>query len=399
MTLSDVCINRPVFTWVLVAIPVVLGLVSYGELGVDLFPDVDFPVCTVTTVLPGASVEEMETTVTKPIEDIINTVSGIDELRSVTTEGVSIVTVQFLLSKNGDVGMQEVRDKVNTILADLPDGTDPPIVDKFDTGSIPVMTIAVSGRRDFREVTELARRQIKEKLETVDGVGSISLVGGRVRAMNIVLDAERLAGYNLSVEEVRQSLLRQNLEVPGGRVDQGSRELVLRTLGRLRTEREFNDLIIANRNGLSDPRPRRRPGRGFLRGAAFRGPTRRQQRRQPGRPEAVGRQHGQGRRGGQGEAEPAPRRAAAGHHHRGHPRPVPVHQEVDRGGEVPPPARRRPGLGHDPAVHPRLADDPDRHPGHPHLDHPDLRLHEVHGLHAQQHHDARPDPGHRHRDR
>jgi HAE1 family hydrophobic/amphiphilic exporter-1 len=249
MTLSDICINRPVFTWVLVAIPVVLGLVSYGELGVDLFPDVDFPVCTVTTVLPGSSVEEMETTVTKPIEDIINTVSGIDELRSITTEGVSIVTVQFLLSKNGDVGMQEVRDKVNTILSDLPDGTDPPIVNKFDTGSMPVMTIAVSGRRDFREVTELARKRIKERLETVNGVGSISLVGGRVRAMNIVVDTDRLAGYNLSVEEVRQALLRQNLEVPGGRVDQGPRELVLRTLGRLRTEREFNDLIITNRNG------------------------------------------------------------------------------------------------------------------------------------------------------
>jgi HAE1 family hydrophobic/amphiphilic exporter-1 len=249
MTISDICINRPVFTWVLVAIPVVLGLVSYGELGVDLFPDVDFPVCTVTTVLPGASVQEMETTVTKPIEDIINTVSGIDELRSVTTEGVSIVTVQFVLSKNGDVGMQEVRDKVNTILSDLPDGTDPPVVDKFDTGSIPVMTIAVSGRRDLREVTELARRQIKERLETVNGVGSISLVGGRVRAMNVVLDTDRLAGYNLSVAEVRQALERQNLEVPGGRIDQGPRELVLRTLGRLQTEREFNDLIVTNRNG------------------------------------------------------------------------------------------------------------------------------------------------------
>ena len=169
MTLSDICIKRPVFTWVLVAIPVVLGLFSYGELGVDLFPDVDFPVCTVTTVLQGASVEEMETTVTKPIEGIINTVSGIDELRSTTTEGVSVVTVQFLLSKSGDVGMQEVRDKVNTILADLPDGTDPPIVDKFDTSSMPVMTIAVSGRRDFREVTELARKQIKERLETEIG--------------------------------------------------------------------------------------------------------------------------------------------------------------------------------------------------------------------------------------
>src|SRR5436309_12953337 len=119
MTISDICIRRPVFTWVLVVIPVVLGLVSYSGLGVDLFPNVDFPVCTVTTVLPGASVEEMETSVTKPIEDIINTVSGIDELRSTTTEGVSVVTVQFLLSKNGDVGAQEVRDKVSSILANL----------------------------------------------------------------------------------------------------------------------------------------------------------------------------------------------------------------------------------------------------------------------------------------
>ncbi|WP_165243911.1 efflux RND transporter permease subunit [Paludisphaera soli] len=249
MSLSDVCINRPVFTWVLVLVPLVLGAVSYTEIGVDLFPDVDFPVCTVTTVLQGASVEEMESTVTKPIEDIINTVSGIDELRSTTQEGVSIVVVQFKLSKNGDVGTQEVRDKVNTILADLPVGTDPPIIDKFDTGSTPVVTIAVSGRRDFREVTELARKKIKERLETVPGVGSISLVGGRTRAMNVVVDTDRLAGYNLSVEDVRQALLRQNLEVPGGRIDQGPRELVLRTLGRLKTRREFDDLIVANRNG------------------------------------------------------------------------------------------------------------------------------------------------------
>src|SRR5262249_38093272 len=162
--------------------PVVLGLVSYNRLGVDLFPNVDFPVCTVTTVLTGASVEEMETSVTKPIEDVINTVSGIDELRSTTQEGVSIVTVQFLLSKNGDVGAQEVRDKVNSILADLPEKTEAPIVDKFETDAMPVMTIAVSGRRDLREVTELARKQIKERLETVNGVGAISLVGGRTRA-------------------------------------------------------------------------------------------------------------------------------------------------------------------------------------------------------------------------
>ncbi|SIO66701.1 hydrophobic/amphiphilic exporter-1, HAE1 family [Singulisphaera sp. GP187] len=249
MTLSDICIKRPVFTWVLIAVPVVLGLVSYGSLGVDLFPDVDFPVCTVTTVLPGAGVEEMETSVTKPIEDIINTVSGIEELRSTTMEGVSAITVQFDLSKNGNVGTQEVRDKVNTILAELPDGTEAPIIDKFDTGSMPVLTIAVSGKRDFREVTEIARKRIKERLETVNGVGAVTLVGGRVRAMNVVVDTDKLAGFGLSVDEVRMALTRQNLEVPGGRVDQGPRELVLRTLGRLNTAAEFNGLIVANRNG------------------------------------------------------------------------------------------------------------------------------------------------------
>jgi HAE1 family hydrophobic/amphiphilic exporter-1 len=249
MTISEICIKRPVFTWVLVAIPVVLGLVSYFRLGVDLFPNVDFPVCTVTTVLSGASVEEMETSVTKPLEDIINTVSGIDELRSTTTEGVSTITVQFLLSKSGDVGTQEVRDKVNTILGDLPDGTDAPVIDKFDTGSMPVMTIAVSGRRDFREVTELARKDIKERLETVSGVGAVTLAGGRVRSMNVVVDAAKLAAYGLAVSDVKTALVRQNLEVPGGRIDQGPRELVLRTLGRLNTAAEFDSLIVANKGG------------------------------------------------------------------------------------------------------------------------------------------------------
>ena len=249
MTISEVCIKRPVFTWVLVIIPLVLGIVSYTRLGVDQFPSVDFPVCSVTTVLQGASVEEMETSVTKPIEDVINTVSGIDELRSTTTEGVSIVTVQFQLSKNGDVGTQEVRDKIQTILSTLPEGTETPIVDKFETDAMPVMTLAVSGRRDFREVTEIARKQIKERIETVNGVGAVSLVGGRTRAINVFVDVDKLASYGLSIADVRTALVRQNLEVPGGRVEQGPREAVLRTLGRLADAEEFDRLIIANRNG------------------------------------------------------------------------------------------------------------------------------------------------------
>ena len=249
MTISEICIRRPVFTWVLMLVPVVLGIFSYFSLGVDQFPNVDFPVCTVTTVLPGASVEEIETTVTKPLEDIINTVSGIQELRSISNEGVSVVTVQFVLSKNGDVGVQEVRDKVSTILQTLPTETETPIIDKFETGSIPVLTLVVSGRRDIREVTEIARRQLKERLETIDGVGNISISGGQTRAINIVVDIEKLAGHELSVEDVRSALVSQNLEVPGGRIDQGAREVVLRTLGRLNTAEQFGDLIITNRGG------------------------------------------------------------------------------------------------------------------------------------------------------
>lgn len=249
MGISDICIRRPVFTWVLVASPVVLGILSYFRLGVDLFPNVDFPVCAVTTTLPGASAEEMETSVTKPIEDVINTVSGVDAIRSVSSEGMSIVTVQFLLSKNGDVGTQEVRDKVSSVLSQLPKGTEKPIVDRFETDAMPIMTIAISGQRDLREITEMARKQIKEQLETVSGVGLATIVGGRTRAMNVTVDTDKLVAYNLSIDDVQSALERQNIEVPGGHIEQGPREMVVRTLGRLSNATEFNNIIIANRGG------------------------------------------------------------------------------------------------------------------------------------------------------
>ena len=140
MTASEICIRRPVFTWVLVAIPVVLGLVSYFGLGVDLFPKVDFPIVTVTAALPGASAEEMETTVTKVIEEAVNQVSGVEELRSTTREGVATILVQFKLEKNGDVAAQEVRDKMAAVLKQLPKGMDPPMVSKFDLDASPIMT-------------------------------------------------------------------------------------------------------------------------------------------------------------------------------------------------------------------------------------------------------------------
>ncbi len=249
MTIWDLCIKRPVFTVMLVSAPLVMGAVCYMQLGVDLMPNVELPIVTVTTTLNGASVEEMETSVTKPLEEIINTVSGIDELRSTTKEGISQVVISFVVEKNRDVAAQEVRDKVSTILAKLPVGTDPPIIDKFDLNAAPVMTIAVSGRRPMQEITEIARKQIKENLEGLTGVGAVILVGGRQRAINVYINTDKLNSYNLSVEDVRLALIRQNLELPGGRVDQGNRELVLRTMGRVEKSAGFLDLIIANQNG------------------------------------------------------------------------------------------------------------------------------------------------------
>jgi HAE1 family hydrophobic/amphiphilic exporter-1 len=249
LSISDICIRRPVFTWVLVAIPVVLGIASYLRLGVDLFPKVDFPVVSVTATLPGTSPEEMETSVTKLIEEAINTVAGVDELHSTTREGVSTVVAQFVLEKDGNIAAQEVRDKVAAIVKQLPVGMDPPLISKFDLDASPIMTIGVSGRRDTREVTEIAKHQIQEQLQTVPGVGAVFLSGGRQRAINVFVNPDRLVAYGLSVEDVRQALLTQNLEVPGGLVQQGPRELVLRTLGRVPTASQFNELIVANRKG------------------------------------------------------------------------------------------------------------------------------------------------------
>ncbi len=251
MSIWEFCIRRPIFTAMLVTAPIVLGIASYGKLGVDLYPNIDLPIVTITTTLRGASAEEMESSVTKPIEEAVNTVSGIDELRSTTKEGISQVVIQFVLEKNGNVAAQEVESKVRTVISQLPTGTDTPIVDKFQIDASPIMTIAISGRRSFREITEIARKKIKEDLETINGIGAVTLVGGRTRAINVILDPERLQKYeSLSVEDTpSKPLRRENQELPGGRVDKGLGEVGLRTMGRLEKPKDFERLIVGNRNG------------------------------------------------------------------------------------------------------------------------------------------------------
>jgi HAE1 family hydrophobic/amphiphilic exporter-1 len=248
--IADLCIERPVFATMLTAFLIVLGWFSFRELGVDQFPNIDLPIVTVTTTLQGASPEEMETSVTKPLEEIINTVEGIDELSSRTTEGVSRITVNFHFTRSRDAAAQDVRDKVNSVLSQLPPETDSPIIDKFDTDAQPVLTLSVSAPRPLKELSYLAQKRIKENLETVASVGAVNLVGGRTRAVQVSVDVDRLRAYELTIDDVRQALERENVEVPGGRVDQSTRELTLRTLGRVQKVADFADIPVANRAGV-----------------------------------------------------------------------------------------------------------------------------------------------------
>ena len=247
--IADVFIKRPVFATMLIVCLVVLGLFSYKSLGLDLFPSVDIPTVTITTTLKGASVEEMETSVTKPVEEAVNTISGIDVLRSSTTEGVSQVIVEFTLEKDGDTAAQDVRDKVSVILSKLPEGTDPPVIQKFDVDSTPVVSVVVSGKRNMQELTDIADKKLKQDLETINGVGQVLIVGGSRRAVNVYVDTNKLEAYGISIAQVKAALAAQNLELPGGRVDQGSREMVLRTMGRMETAEQFADIIVADKGG------------------------------------------------------------------------------------------------------------------------------------------------------
>jgi HAE1 family hydrophobic/amphiphilic exporter-1 len=247
--LAEVCIRRPVFATMLIMMLVVLGLDSYRKLGVDFFPKIDFPFVSVMTVLPGASPEEVESQVSKKIEEAVNTVAGIDELRSISSEGVSLVQISFVLEKDADVAAQEVRDKVATILGDLPDDADPPIVDKVSTDATPVLSVVISSPRDPREITKLVDDRIKKNIESVNGVGQVRWVGDRTRQIQVWLDIEKANAYNLTVDQIRAALAAQNVEIPGGRVDQQNRELTVRTLGRVERPEDFERIIIANRDG------------------------------------------------------------------------------------------------------------------------------------------------------
>src|SRR4029450_9841345 len=247
--LPSISAKRPVFATVIILSLTVIGAFSFGRLGLDRFPKVGFPTVVVTTRLPGAAPEEVETEITDKIEEAVNTISGIDELRSSSSEGVSQVIIAFLLEKNADIAAQEVRDRVNRVLPALPKTIQQPTVEKFDPDSAPVLTLAVSARKPIRDITEYADKTLRRQLESVSGVGQVVVVGGPKRQIKNTLDPARLQAQNLTVTDVTKALQTQNAEIPGGRVEAGSQSITLRTHGRVQSVQEFGDVVVAERDG------------------------------------------------------------------------------------------------------------------------------------------------------
>lgn len=242
-------IRRPVFTAMLMLSLVVFGVFAFPKIGVDQFPDVEFPVVTITTILPGADPETMERDVSEKLEEAISTLSGLETLRSINVESVSQVMVQFALDKDVDVASQEVRDKVSAVLGELPDAVKAPVVAKFDIGAQPVMTLALSGPQPVQELTRLAEDVIKQQLQRQNGVGQVTIIGGREREIRVVADPDRLRSYGLAITDLSQAIQSQSLDAPAGRLKEPGRERIMRLQGEARSAQEIGALIVASPGG------------------------------------------------------------------------------------------------------------------------------------------------------
>jgi HAE1 family hydrophobic/amphiphilic exporter-1 len=248
--LAEICIRRPIFASMLILALVVVGGAAYHNLAVDRFPAVDLPTVSVRTTLPGAPPELVETDITDRVEEAVNTVQGISELRSITGPGTSAVIVTFDLNRDIDVAAQDVRDRVATITRDLQlVGADPPVIRKYNNDDTPVMTIALAGPRTQKELGEIADKIVKIQLERASGVGEVDIVGGLERAMNIWVDSDKLAAYKLPVTQVREAVLRQSADIPGGNLTNAQEERTVRMPGRLSKASEFDEIVVARKNG------------------------------------------------------------------------------------------------------------------------------------------------------
>ncbi len=249
MKLAETCVKYPVFTVMLIAFLVTLGVFSYRGLAVDLFPKADPATVNVEVRLPGATPEEVVTGVVLPLEDAISSVSGIDEITVYSFEGFADITCTFVLERDIEGAAQDIREKVAGAIDRLPRDTLPPIITKLDPQSDPIMTLLISGPMSRRELTEIADKQVRRAIQAVDGVGSVDLNGGQGRQIRVLLDAQKLTSHNFTVLDVRSALQRENIEAPGGRMITGPQELGLRTLGRVTSAEQFGEIVIGTRGG------------------------------------------------------------------------------------------------------------------------------------------------------
>jgi len=249
MKLSEVAIKRPVFTVMMMGALLVIGLFSLTSLPVEQFPNIDFPFVIVQTVMKGASAESMENDVSKKIEDAVNQVSGVRNITSWSQEGYSLVFIEFELEKKSYEASNDVREKVAGIRGDLPTEVEEPIVGTYDPSSEPILYISVSGQRTPKEITEFTKNFIKKRLETVSGVGSVQLIGGSEREINVLLNPDKMESYGVTVDDVNNGVAAGNIEIPGGRVDEKTREYLVRVKGRVDRVSQFNDIIVKNQKG------------------------------------------------------------------------------------------------------------------------------------------------------
>lgn len=249
--LAEICVKRPVFATMLVAAMTVVGWVSFWLLGVDRFPNIDLPVVTVITASPGASPEEVEREITDKIEGAVNTVSGIEELRSSSAEGISQIVIQFELGKNVDNAAAEVRQKVDLVLNELPKKAEKPSVQKVNSSSAEILMFAVRSPRALVDLTELVDKEIVDQIESVAGVGTVRMFGGRKREVEVLMNPQRLRAYGLTVGEVSAALQAQNLEMPGGSIQEGPGRLSVRTMGRIASIRALSEIVVGKRDGFA----------------------------------------------------------------------------------------------------------------------------------------------------
>jgi HAE1 family hydrophobic/amphiphilic exporter-1 len=244
MWLTHTSIFRPVTITMVVLALIVLGITSLSRMPVDLYPDIEFPWVTVVSVYAGAGPQEIETLVTKPIEDSVSTISGVKNVTSTSQEGLSVVSIEFYLGTNLDTAANDVREKVDAAGFELPRDMDPPVIEKFSLSSIPVVSFALYSPRPAQELRRIADDVIKDRLGRLKGVGSVSIAGGDIREILVSVDKNQLQAYGLGIDQIVQALTVENLNLPSGNVEEGRREYAVRAVGEFQSPQQIRDVQL-----------------------------------------------------------------------------------------------------------------------------------------------------------